>query len=504
MASQAAVRPSLPSELIEAFQEGRAAVFVGAGVSMAAGLPSWDELVIQLAEKLNNLTLPQPPLSPDFLLKIPQYYSNQKGRRELVRTLKRLFEEGIKKFGKSRPAIARPVHHHLVRLPTRLYYTTNLDTLLEDEFQDQHIEIQIIDNEAKAVQYTERGRCQVRKLHGSIEGEWEDIVITRSDYDQVSDNRAVMFQALSEDLKSHVFLFVGYSLRDPDFGSIYHNVRRVMKDKHQTHFLALGDDPGPYEIEDLHRRGLGAIELWKYPGQDKAEQLILFLDSLVDATSEQIHLQRFYRGLERGEEVPIIITSRLHEKEGYVFHPACDIHTANQVKEDIGKIGTSGYVLADEFALRNTGKFLSSNVILICSPFGNNFTKHVLAEMEKLGSTVWPRFEETGNLRSLCTKEGQKFIAGESVANQAGRQEYAVVARFQNPWASGKYIFVFAGAQAVGTHAIGEFLKQRHGYQSLNKGDRNDNLSVLISIIYTGNDAFNYEIAIQDLFHLQS
>jgi hypothetical protein len=301
-----------------------------------------------------------------------------------------------------------------------------------------------------------------------------------------------------------VFLFVGYSLRDPDFGSIYHNVSRAMKNKRQTHFLALVDNPGPYEIEDLHRQGIVAIELWNYPGQSKTEKMIFFLDSLVDATSEQIHLQRFYRGLERRDEVPIIITSRLHEKEGYVFHPACDIHTANQVKEDIEKIGVTGFVLADEFALRDTAKFLSSNIILICSPFGNNFTKYVLAEMEKAGRTVWPRFEETDNLRSLCTKDGKRFVAGKIIADQLGRQEYALVARFQNPWAHGKYIFVFAGVQAVGTYAIGEFLKQRHGYRNLNNGKKKDDLSVVISIISKGNDAFNYDVAIQNLFHLQS
>lgn len=41
----------LPSELIDAFRENRAAVFVGAGASVAAGLPNWDDLIVQLARE---------------------------------------------------------------------------------------------------------------------------------------------------------------------------------------------------------------------------------------------------------------------------------------------------------------------------------------------------------------------------------------------------------------------------------------------------------------------
>jgi hypothetical protein len=47
--------------------------------------------------------------------------------------------------------------------------------------------------------------------------EWEDVVLTRSDFACLPDTRPILFQALAGDLTSHVFLFVGYSLRDPDF-----------------------------------------------------------------------------------------------------------------------------------------------------------------------------------------------------------------------------------------------------------------------------------------------
>jgi hypothetical protein len=60
-----------PTQLIKAFRENRASIFVGAGASMAAGLPGWDELVTEMANEL-KIKLPPGPLTPDTPLQIPQ------------------------------------------------------------------------------------------------------------------------------------------------------------------------------------------------------------------------------------------------------------------------------------------------------------------------------------------------------------------------------------------------------------------------------------------------
>ncbi|MGH9875844.1 MAG: SIR2 family protein [Pyrinomonadaceae bacterium] len=138
---------------------------------MAAGLPSWDELISQLAHEL-TITLPPAPLSPDTLLKIPQYFVNRSdSRRDLMRRLDNLLKSGRERFRKTKPVLLRPVHHYLAQLPSRLYYTTNFDTFLEDELAEQGIEFDVVDSENMARQFSERRRCQVRKIHGSIKGD---------------------------------------------------------------------------------------------------------------------------------------------------------------------------------------------------------------------------------------------------------------------------------------------------------------------------------------------
>lgn len=83
----------LPCNLVDAFKEGRVAVFIGAGASMAVGLPGWNELVADFAKQLNI-----PPdaglteFSPSLLNKVPQYYENRFGRLELIRRLENLIK----------------------------------------------------------------------------------------------------------------------------------------------------------------------------------------------------------------------------------------------------------------------------------------------------------------------------------------------------------------------------------------------------------------------------
>lgn len=504
-AAQSMNPPSPPSELIDAFREDRASIFVGAGASMAAGLPGWDELVTQLANEL-RITLPTGPLSPDTLLKIPQYYENRSGgRRELMRRLDKLLKSGRKNLRKLKAALRRPVHHYLVQLPNKLYYTTNFDTFLEDELAEQGIEFDVVDSENMARQRSERGGRQVRKIHGSIKGEWNDVVLTRSDYACVLQTHRMLFQALTEDLKSHVFLFIGFGLRDPDFGSIYNNVFLAMQGKHETHFLALLEDPGEYETEDLRRRGLVPVDVWNYPGGDKTQKLCAFLASLVEATSEEIHLRRFYQGLERDDHISIVITSRLHKEENYVYYPACDIHTANQIKEDLRKLGVTATILADEWALNKCDHLLSDNVVLVCSPFGNRFTKYVFEQAGTVESSIRERFVSSGDERCLEAADGQRFRSDNPKTIRSGeRVEHALIARYRNPWANGKYIFVFAGIQALGTQAAGEFITSTNGYRQINEFANAEDVAVVLPVAYSEHDPFNPEFKIGELVRVST
>lgn len=74
------------------------------------------------------------------------------------------------------------------------------------------------------------------KLHGSFECP-ETIVLTRDDYARSRLERAEMFKHLAAEGRFTTFLFVGFSLADPNFNLIRDEARMVMGDHLPSSYL---------------------------------------------------------------------------------------------------------------------------------------------------------------------------------------------------------------------------------------------------------------------------
>jgi hypothetical protein len=72
----------------------------------------------------------------------------------------------------------------------------------------------------------EKPQRHLVKLHGSIE-QPDTIVLTRSDYARARVDRAEMLGFLRSELVETAFLFVGFSLSDPNFGLLHDDIRLV-------------------------------------------------------------------------------------------------------------------------------------------------------------------------------------------------------------------------------------------------------------------------------------
>jgi len=123
-----------PPELVDAFARGGGVVFVGAGLSMAAGYPDWNTLVQPLRAEL--VDCPANASYPD----VAQWYELQAGRGYLMQRLKR--------------ALAKPdaqptnVHRGLLRLPLKRIYTSNFDDLLEQTARELRLPLDVVVNGA--------------------------------------------------------------------------------------------------------------------------------------------------------------------------------------------------------------------------------------------------------------------------------------------------------------------------------------------------------------------
>jgi len=115
------------NELVEAVEKDRVILFVGSGVSQNLGLPSWSELVDQIAQELG--------FDPDVFrllgdeLMLAEYYYLKKGTLGPLRSfLDQRWHDPKTDIGKSE------IHRYIVKLRFPIIYTTNYDAWIERAF----------------------------------------------------------------------------------------------------------------------------------------------------------------------------------------------------------------------------------------------------------------------------------------------------------------------------------------------------------------------------------
>jgi hypothetical protein len=220
-------------DLGERARRGELAAFVGAGVSAAAGLPTWEQLLDELAERSGLDEALRAGLS-----RLPA----QDAAALLARELGREQLEGFVKerFGPGQYALA---HALIADLPVQEFVTTNYDPLVELAAADIGRDLSVLPFEDAVP-----GRPWLLKLHGDA-AHPESIVLTREEYLQFGDSRAALAGVLHSLLLTRHVLFVGTSMQDDDLIRIAHQVRSAIQARgaaprrRSGTVLALRDDP---------------------------------------------------------------------------------------------------------------------------------------------------------------------------------------------------------------------------------------------------------------------
>jgi len=264
----------IPQDLVEEFARGRGVLFIGAGLSMGAGLPGWRELMETLA---NEIHCPK-----DDLLRIPQYYEQYYSSREkLIERLRSLLD---------RPG-AKPTENHylLIQLPVRVIFTTNYDNLLEKTLDERAIPYHPIVSDKAIGSWDEEERLQLIKMHGSLEIP-ESIVITKQDYQRYFGKHPNIARQLSALLMTRTFLFLGFGLTDPNFNLIYDHIWQDLEQfKRPAYAVLLNGDP--FAIRDYESRGLKVINVPVGAGENPStklrEEVLLPLVELVNQQRDQ-------------------------------------------------------------------------------------------------------------------------------------------------------------------------------------------------------------------------
>jgi hypothetical protein len=160
-------------------------------------------------------------------------------------------------------ALLTPSHHELVALPVRDLFTTNYDSLIELAFAREGRELAVSTTPAEFLRVAvDHPDTHLVKLHGTWERP-DEIVLTRDDYARSRLERGEMFRHVAQTARFSSFLFIGFSLSDPNFNLIRDEARTVMGDAMPTSYL-VQQRVDPVMREYLQSLDVKVIELFSW------------------------------------------------------------------------------------------------------------------------------------------------------------------------------------------------------------------------------------------------
>jgi hypothetical protein len=255
-------REQLVKKYVEMLRCGRAAVFLGAGVSKPVGFFDWRELLREPAKEL-GLDINR----EHDLIGLAQMYVLRKGNRG------RLTQEILNHFG--RDVAGTEIHRILAGLPVTKIWTTNYDLVIEETYRREGIDCHVIRDDTALAYSNINAPVMVYKMHGDV-SQLNDIVLTRDDYEFYDSTRSAMSSAFYCALVEYTFLFLGFSFNDPNLQRVFGRIRAIFKENSREHFTILRepqprDEDYQYEknkfdlfVEDLKRYNIQTVAVKDY------------------------------------------------------------------------------------------------------------------------------------------------------------------------------------------------------------------------------------------------
>ena len=205
-------------ELLEAHRSGKLMLFVGAGVSANLGLPSWGQLIAQIAKELGY----DPAVFATYgnYQTLAEFYKKKRGGLGELRSW--MDREWHKP---STDIKASDIHRLITQGNFSRIYTTNYDRWLEIAHSEFGVKYDRIASVADMVAVRD-GHRQIIKFHGDFAAD-ESIVLDETSYYQRLNFDTPLDIKLRNDVLSNSVLFIGYSLTDFNIRLLFYRLTEM-------------------------------------------------------------------------------------------------------------------------------------------------------------------------------------------------------------------------------------------------------------------------------------
>lgn len=271
------------NDYVKDLYEGTASVFAGAGLSNPAGYVNWSDLMSEIAQDL-GLDINQ----EKDLVSIAQYHVNEnQTRSKLNRKIVEEFTEDAEETEN---------HKIIARLPVSSIWTTNYDELIEKSYLKENKVVDVKYRNNQLLTTKPKRDLVVYKMHGDVNHS-DEAILTKQQYEQYYQTHEPFLNALSGELITKTFLFIGFSFTDPNLDYVLSRLNFRFSKNKRTHYCfvrkhELGDTINPDQATldyNNRRQSLTINDLKRYGIKT------LLVDSYSDITSILEEIETRYK-----------------------------------------------------------------------------------------------------------------------------------------------------------------------------------------------------------------
>lgn len=286
--------PRIPQTLVDAVRRNNCVLFVGAGLSQGAGLPSWTGLLSRLLSWYDQNGIRLADLADiQKLIEEKDLLLAAEAIKDVVNP--EIFRRALSSIIEDESLSPSATHLLLPTIPFAAVLTSNYDRLLEKAYgKVAQLPLVITHNSGTALTAAlHERRFYILKVHGTIE-HIETIILGRRSYRELMHGNEAYVEHLRTLLRTKTLLFVGFSLSDPDLRLILDREQIIWGGHANIHYALMN----AVELNSVQRkeweRDYGIQILSYEPSNEYHPEVGEFLKELgrqVAASEESLSLQ---------------------------------------------------------------------------------------------------------------------------------------------------------------------------------------------------------------------